>query len=197
MNGIKTIFGIKYIKWKNTLRPTITFIVVLLAHEWHWSQTFLWRSVNTFTWTMRIIFSIVNYSFPFLKHPFFLEQIKFLMNVIFFYVNRVKILKFAFTPFWSYWCVTRLENEDNLPSKSQTNEGVVHGKGNYCYSSVYNCIYVSFEYNSKRYTVADVSHISVIAKLSLNSTQLNFNFEAEKILFSDNTATHPPTQPGK
>ena len=37
----------------------------------------------------------------------------------------------------------------------------------------------------------------IFAKLSLNSTKLNFNFnfEAEMALFSDNTATHPPTHP--
>ena len=35
------------------------------------------------------------------------------------------------------------------------------------------------------------------AKLSLNSTQLNFNFnfEAEIALFSNNTASHPPNHP--
>ena len=34
----------------------------------------------------------------------------------------------------------------------------------------------------------------IIVKLSLNSTQLNFNFnfEAKIALFSNNTATHPP-----
>ena len=39
--------------------------------------------------------------------------------------------------------------------------------------------------------------IFAIAKLSLNSTQLifNFNFEAEIALFSDNTATNPPNHP--
>ena len=41
--------------------------------------------------------------------------------------------------------------------------------------------------------------LCIIAKLSFNSTQLNFNInsEAEIALFPDNTATNPPTQPGK
>ena len=36
----------------------------------------------------------------------------------------------------------------------------------------------------------------IFAKLSLNSTKLNFNFnfEAEIALFPDNTATHPPNR---
>ena len=36
----------------------------------------------------------------------------------------------------------------------------------------------------------------IFAKLSLNSTHLNFNlnFEAEIALFTDNTDTHPPNR---
>ena len=36
---------------------------------------------------------------------------------------------------------------------------------------------------------------NIFAKLSLNSTQLNFNSKAEIALFSDNTASHPPNHP--
>ena len=54
-----------------------------------------------------------------------------------------------------------------------------------------------FEYTILQNSQGKVFSSKLLPSLASTQLNFNFNFEAEIALFSDNTATHPATQPGK